>query len=102
MHLSLRPENALELSDDHTAPHWVRVCTSRQYMVCDWCGIATRDGNHGSTEACIQALQLEVTRLQQTLTERKRFADRARAAAGARDARADEPVDRPRWKFKAQ
>jgi hypothetical protein len=71
-------------------------------MVCDWCGIATRDGNHGSTEECIQALQLEVARLQQTLKERKRFADRAGAAAGTKGSRADEPAEQPRWKFKAK
>ena len=71
-------------------------------MVCDWCGMATRDGNHGSTDECIQALQLEVDRLQQTIKERKRFAARARPAAGSREGRADGPADRPLWKFKAQ
>jgi hypothetical protein len=71
-------------------------------MVCDWCGVATQSGNHGSTEECVQALQLEVARLQHAIRERKRFTDRARATTGVTDHRNDELANRPRWKFKAK
>ena len=59
--------------------------------MCEWCGVATANGNHGTLAECVEALQREVTFLRDALAER----DRLRLAEEKR-----ESGTKPSWKFR--
>jgi hypothetical protein len=58
-------------------------------VICQWCDMETKSGNHGKVAECVAALQQEVSALRLALTERERTAQR-----GAKQA---DDV-KPRWK----
>ena len=62
-------------------------------MGCEWCGIAGASSNHASTTECVEALELEVTRLREVAMERAGFMNRQRIE----DQRGDLV-----WKFKTK
>ena len=58
-------------------------------VICQWCGMETKTGNHGKVAECVVALEQKVSALRLALSERERIAQRG-------SKQADDP--KPRWK----